>query len=300
MALNESVVIAGATGDLGQRVTRGLCQKGARVRALVRLNSASDKIEKVRALGAEPVPVDFESSAELAKACEGASVVVSALAGLSDVIVDVQSRLLDGSVAAGVPRFIPSDFAIDFTKIPRGSNRNLDFRSEFKERLDKAMIRSTSILNGAFMDLLTGTAPFILFDFKRVLCWGDPDQLMDWTTIDDTARYTARAALDPSTPRILKIAGDQLSARDLAALMTELSGERFKVFRPGGLGLFDLVIGITKLVAPQRNEHYPPWQGMQYMRNMYEGSAKFERLDNARYEMSWTTAREVLAKHLAQ
>ena len=41
------------------------------------------------------------------------------------------------AVDAGVPRFIPSDFAIDFTKIPEGGNRNLDLRREFHRRLER-------------------------------------------------------------------------------------------------------------------------------------------------------------------
>jgi len=41
--------------------------------------------------------------------------VVSALAGLRDVIVETQAALLDAAIKARVPRFIPSDFSIDFT-----------------------------------------------------------------------------------------------------------------------------------------------------------------------------------------
>jgi hypothetical protein len=67
--------------------------------------------------------------------------------------------------------------------------------------LDAAPIRATSILNGAFTDMLTGVAPFVVFRFRRILCRGIPEQLMDWTTIDDTARYTAKAAQDDGTPR---------------------------------------------------------------------------------------------------
>jgi nucleoside-diphosphate-sugar epimerase len=45
----------------------------------------------------------------------------------------------------------------------------------------------------------------ILFKLKRVLYWGNADQRMDFTTIDDTAAFTASAALDPSTPRFLRL-----------------------------------------------------------------------------------------------
>ena len=124
----------------------------------------------------------------------------------------------------------PADFAIDFTKIQPGVNRNLNLREEFRHRLDMATIRSTSILNGAFMDMLTGTAPFIL-------CF-------------------------------LKIDGEELSARRLQNIMTELSGTPFGLLRPGGLGGLKGLIRVTQLFSPERGEIYPPWQGMQYMHHL--------------------------------
>ncbi|MBB4639233.1 hypothetical protein FHS01_005300 [Longimicrobium terrae] len=223
---------------------------------------------------------------------------MSALSGLREVIVEAQTRLLEAAVSAGAPRFIPSDFAIDFTTLPPGSNRNLDLRREFKERVDRAPIAATSIMNGAFADMLTGVAPIILFKRRRILYWQDADQRMDFTTKDDVAAYTAAAALDPSTPRILRIAGDQVSARELAALMTDITGERFRLFRAGGLGLLGVLIKVARTVAPQPDEIYPPWQGMQYMYNMYSGLGAFRSLDNGRYpELRWTNARDVLTRH---
>jgi nucleoside-diphosphate-sugar epimerase len=163
---------------------------------------------------------------------------------------------------------------------------------------EKADIKLTSILNGGFMDMLTGVAPFILFKIDRILCWGDPNQFMDWTTIDDTAKFTAFAALDETTPKFLKIAGDEISANSLARIMTEITGRPHKILKPGGLGVFKFLIKTTKFFVPGSNELYPPWQGMQYMHNMYSGVTKFEKLDNDRYKMSWTKARDVLSEHL--
>src|SRR5688500_16552908 len=134
------VVLAGATGDLGGRIARALLEKGAEVRILIRPESDAGKVNALQNSGATICAVDFHNAAELTKACEGATCVVSALSGLHYVMVGVQTLLLNAAVAAGVPRFIPSDFAIDFTKLPYGNNSNLDFRKEFKERLDKAPI----------------------------------------------------------------------------------------------------------------------------------------------------------------
>ena len=144
--------------------------------------------------------------------------------------------------------------------------------------------------------MLTGRMPLILFRLKRVLYWGDADQRMDFTTIDDTAAFTASAALDASTPRALRIAGDQLSARELTEVVSEVTGEKFRLFRAGGLGALNALIKVTRALAPGGEQLYPAWQGMQYMRDMFDGRAKLEPLDNDRYPgMRWTTVRDVLA-----
>ena len=180
---DATVVVAGATGNLGGHIARALRERGASVRALVRDGTADDKLERLRERGVTIVSVDFSNVSQVAPAFSGASCVVSALAGLRDVIVGIQTLLLDAAIKAGVPRFIPSDYSIDFTKLPAGENRNLDLRREFHQCVDKTSIRATTIFNGAFADMLTGQMPLILFKRKRVLYWGDADQRMAFTTI---------------------------------------------------------------------------------------------------------------------
>ncbi len=294
------IVVAGATGNLGGRIVRALLERGASVKTFVRHSTGQDKLERLRALGVMAARVDVCRASELTPICSGASCVVSALQGLRDVIVEIQTVLLEAAIKARVPRFIPSDFSIDFTKLSPGGNRNLDLRREFHERLDRTPIAATTIYNGAFADMLTGQMPLILFKMHRVLCWGNADQRMDFTTMDDTAAFTARAALDPSTPRFLRIAGDQLSARELTALASEVSGEKFRLLRAGGLGTLGALIKITRTFAPGKEELYPAWQGMQYMRDMFGGRAKLDPLDNDRYPgIHWTTARDVLSARKA-
>ena len=164
---NSIIAIAGATGALGGHIARTLLEQGAKVRAIVRSSSDRERVEELRKWEADIAEVDFANEADITSAFLGGSCVVSALAGLRDTIVDTQTLLLEAAIKAGVPRFIPSDFSIDFTRLTPGTNRNLDFRREFHERLDKAPIAATSILNGMFTDLLTGQAPIILFKFKR-------------------------------------------------------------------------------------------------------------------------------------
>jgi uncharacterized protein YbjT (DUF2867 family) len=290
------VVLAGATGDLGGRIAVALGSRDARVRALVRAGTSEAKRAALRTAGATPVEVDFEDSAALASACAGAVCVVSALNGLAPTMLGLQGRLLDAAVAAGVPRFMPSDFSLDFTGTRPGDNRNMDLRRAFQARIDAAPICATSVLNGAFADLLTGAAPIVLHRLHRILYWGDADQPLDFTTKDDVADYAADVALDAAAPRFSRIAGDVVGARELAATMTRVSGQRYTLLRAGGIGRLSAVIAIARALSPKTDEPFPAWQGMQYMRDMSSGRGKLSPLDNERYgKTDWTRAEAVLA-----
>ena len=284
------IVLAGAAGDLGGRIAKALVARGAAVRALVRGEvSDADKARLVQP-GLTPTIVDMSDIGGVAAACEGAACVVSALSGLRGVIVDRQSLLLDAAVRAGVPRFIPSDYSADFTRTTPGDNRNFDLRREFKARADLADIKVTSILNGAFMDMLGAEMPIIQPRIRRVLYWGDADQKLDFTTKDDVAAYVAAASLDATTPRILRIAGDTLSASELAATLGRVTAERYRTLRVGGVGALGVMIDLARWIAPQPDAVFPPWQGMQYMRDMFSGRGKLDPLDNARYpDQTWTS-----------
>ena len=291
-----TIVVAGATGNLGGRIVAALLKRGARVVALTRPGSAPDKVESLRARGVVIASVDMGNVDGVATACQGASCVVSALLGLRSVMVDAQTVLLDGAVKARVPRFIPSDYALDFTKTEPGSNRNLDLHREFLARVDAAPIAATSILNGAFMELLLGQAPFILFKQQRVLYWHNADQPLDFTTMDNVAAFTAAAALDAHTPRFLRISGHQLTSRQMTSVASEVCGQKFTLTWAGNLFTLGAMITVMRALMPTTDDPFPPWQGMQYSRNMFSGLGLLQPLDNDRYPgIAWTSVNELLA-----
>ena len=295
--MSKIIAIAGATGNLGGKITNALLAKGAEVRAIVRLETDPQKIKILEEKGVKVFKVDTRNTSEISKHCIGADCLVSALAGLRETIIDTQRVFLDAAIEAKVPRFIPSDYSSDFTNLKEGENRNLDFRRAFHSYLETRPIKATTIFNGPFMDLLTTDMPLILFKQKRILCWGNPNQIIEFTTTDNVAEFTAEASMDNNTPRFLRIAGDRLSCNDFVKLLTELTGEKYKIFRPGGISLLNIIIKLTRLFSPSKNELYPAWQGMQYMRDMMEGRIVFQKYENERYpNIKWTSVKEFLTK----
>ena len=293
--MKKIIIIAGATGNLGGKIVKALLTKDVEVRAIVRLQTDEKKIIALQQKGVKVFQVDTGNQSEISKHCAGAHCFISALAGLKETIIDTQKIFLDAAIEANVQRFIPSDYSSDFTNLKVGQNRNLDLRRKFHEYLDKKPIKATTIFNGPFMDLLTTDMPLILFKVKRILCWGNPDQILEFTTTENVAQFTAAAAIDEDTPRYLRIAGDKLSCNDFVKLLTELTSKKYKIIRPGGIGLLNFLIKMTRFFSPLKNKLYPAWQGMQYMRDIMEGRIIFQKYDNDRYlNMKWTSVKEFL------
>ncbi|MFT4094260.1 MAG: NmrA family NAD(P)-binding protein [Niabella sp.] len=293
--MDKTILIAGATGNLGNKIVRALLNEPVSLRVLVRQETNSEKVRSLEQSGLQVVKVASWNKDHIAEACSGAACIVSALSGLRDTVIEAQTALLDGAVLARVPRFIPSDYSIDFTNLKEGRNRNLDLRRAFHRYLDHQNIQVTTIFNGAFMELLTTDMPLILSKINRILCWGNPDQLMEFTLTDDVARFTAKAVLDDDSPRYLKIAGDCVSCNHLVQLLTEVTGKKYKLLKPGGISLLNKLIRITQLLSPSRKKLYPAWQGMQYMRDMMEGRVMISSHDNDKYgALPWTRIKEFL------
>lgn len=295
--MKQTILVAGGTGNLGGRIVKALIKRGASVRVLSRNNLEGVKINKLTELGAEVIAVDMSDVEELKNACLSVSCVVSALAGLDDVIVDSQKLLLDAAIAAGVPRFIPSDFASDFTKMPEGENRNFDLRKEFHKYLDKSPIAATSILNGAFADILSYNTPLYNPNNHSVAYWGNnPDWKVNFSTMDNTADYTAAAALDSATPKILRIASFQISPNELIAIGSEVKKTNFKLVPMGSLEDFSASNKKERAAHPEgEKDLYPHWQANQYLYSMF--SVQNNPLDNDRYpDIEWTSAIDIISK----
>ncbi len=297
--MKHIILLAGATGNLGHRIVHALLKKEATIRAIVRPSADPEKITDLEQLGVAVFKVDLKDVKALTELCKDVTCVVSALQGLREVIVDTQKAILDAAVKAGVPHFIASDYSTDFNELPTGENRNFDLRKDFKKYLDAAPIRASSVFNGAFADILTYNTPVLDLKKKSIGYWGtDPDWKMDFTTMDDTAAFTAAAALDIDAPgdmpRDLHIAGFQVSPNDLVTLAKEITGENYQLIPMGGLKEFGEQVRQQRAANPEgEKELYPRWQSAQYMHGMF--STHHASLDNDRYPgIDWTDAKKFL------
>jgi hypothetical protein len=103
------VALAGATGNIGLPILNALL--GANHQVVVLTREGSNNTSKLpKSSNITVKEVDYASIESLRPALEGVKVVVSTLATES---IGAQTPLIDASIAAGVERFLPSEFGSD-------------------------------------------------------------------------------------------------------------------------------------------------------------------------------------------
>jgi len=293
--MEKTILVAGATGNLGNRICTELVKRGVTVKAIVRDSTDLDKIEILEKIGVEVRVIDLNDIDAISAECKNVNCVVSTLAGLGDVIIDLQKKILDGAIKAGLTRFIPSDFCTDYNDLKKGENRNFDLRRTFKKYIDQSPIKASSIFNGCFADILKYNTPILNLKEKSIGYWGDKaDWKLDFTTMDNTASFTAEVALDDSAPRDLQIASFQVSPNMIFEDVKEITGQEFPIYQLATLENFAEYIKKQRAENPAgENELYAKFQQGQYMYSMF--STQHNNLANNRYKgISWDTSVDYL------
>ncbi|WP_410628330.1 NmrA family NAD(P)-binding protein [Amycolatopsis sp. cmx-8-4] len=203
--MTTTVLLAGSTGVLGTRIAHHLlAQSDIALRLLLRASARNDpaKAEAIDALvakGAVVVVGDVTDPASLNLATAGTDVIVSALQGGTEIIVDGQIALAESAVRNGARRFLPSDFAIDLFAAPEGAPQ-FDIRKRAANVIDAMPLQVVHVLNGGFMDMMLDPRAAGIIDLNAgtVSLWGTGDEPFNLTTVEDTARFTAKIATDPA------------------------------------------------------------------------------------------------------
>lgn len=147
------IAVAGATGELGIPIVNALLAAGYHVTALSREGSGNvSKLPTSSSLSI--VEVDYSSVESLKTALRDHTVVVSTLTSTS---VDGQNPLIDAAIAAGVARFIPSEFGSDVVNSKRNQLPVFEGKVKTHEYLKVAGVKNlgfsyTVICTGTFLD----------------------------------------------------------------------------------------------------------------------------------------------------
>ena len=107
-------LVVGATGNVGGAVCKALTGQQKPLRAMVRETSDPERVRRLEELGAEVVHGELRDPASLARACAGATTVVSGATAIRSIGTDSitavdrdgQNALVDAAREAGVGHFV--------------------------------------------------------------------------------------------------------------------------------------------------------------------------------------------------
>ena len=233
---NRTVLIAGATGYLGQHLVRTYSEAGYWVRALARDES---KLSAVRPWVDEAFIGEATDPASIANICDGVDLVVSALGitrqtdqlSYQDVDYQANKNILDRALEAGVERFA---YIHILNAHKMGDVGVVKAKTQFVEALTNAPLRSTILCpSGFFSDL---SEVFRMAEQGRVYVLGKGD--------------------NPISP----ISGMDLAERCLLA--TEAGEKWVDVGGPETFDQLDIAtLAFEALGAPKKITHVPLWVG---------------------------------------
>jgi len=227
MQMEHRILLKGGTGQLGTATVKALRRHWWQVWVLTR-NPASDKAQAMAALGATLVGGNLKDRHALQAAMsrmDGVSSVVP-LATSYDPPEAFDSQLMgiknviDAAIEAGVGHFV----LFSANSANRALNRNLANRFRMEEYARDKGLRSTFLRPVAYMENFTRPQWGLHQQVLTKALLPTTRQLL--ITVDDIAEFAAIAVDHP--PRagstILELAGDELTAGDMAAALSEALG----------------------------------------------------------------------------
>jgi hypothetical protein len=203
--------------------------------------------------------------------------------------------VLDAAKRNGVRRMIPSDFAVDLFEVEDDWHPLLNMRKHADRAIAASGLEHVHVLNGVFMEYLF-EPQFGVFDVKQgtAAYWGDGATELDMTTMDDTARYTAEAALDRSLPSgKFAVVGDRMTVLAAGRVYEKVRGKHLVPRSQGTLADLERHILDTKAANLDPMAIVPA----AYQLAMFSGRATLKDVQNGRYpEIKPVTLRDYLTK----
>jgi len=160
--------------------------------------------------------------------------------------------------------------------------------------IDALPMQVVHVLNGAFMDMMLDPSAPGLVDVAggSVTLWGTGGERFDLTTVDDTARFTARVGTDPADlSGVHYLSGEQASFNTIIAETEQITG---RTLTRNVLGSAD---DLRRIVAAAED----PWSVvMQWYFLAMLTTPPFPTNDNDRYPDARPTGlRDYLTGHAA-
>lgn len=194
--MSLTVGIAGITGKFARELTSALFKyPNITIKGYCRDPS---KVPQAFASKIALVKGDAFDTSAIRSFVAGCDVVVCCYLGDDKVMTDGQKLLIDACAAEGVPRYLSSDWSVDYTKLELGQLFPKDPMIHVKAYLDaQDKVKGVHVLVGAFMDVIFSPLFGVWNDASTTIkYWGTGDEIWEATTYQNAAEYTAAVCAD--------------------------------------------------------------------------------------------------------
>lgn len=207
MASSITIGIAGMTGKFARLLTTTLLETYPEVKIKGLVRTPSKVAEHIASSpNVELVQGDAFEKDKLQTFVRGCDVVVCCYLGDNNLMVEGQKALIDAADQEHVPRYVASDWSLDWTKLKRGEL----FAKEpcqiiYAYLQEKKNIKGVHILIGGFTDVLF--APFFRLWNPETLtfqCYGTGEERWETTSYLNSAQFTAAVCVDNEATGVLR------------------------------------------------------------------------------------------------
>ncbi|KAK4496654.1 hypothetical protein PRZ48_012636 [Zasmidium cellare] len=194
----QHVVVSGPNGSLGPAVITNLLKAGFEVTVLTRNPSKTKEAYP----GVKVAEADYSNVEKLTATLKSAGKVdaVVCLLNREVHVLPAQIALIDATIAAGIPHYIPSSFGADMRK-PR--NRHLpplepkgDMEDYVVKKANEGALTFTIINQGVLLDWCLDRNILLNFDGQPIRLFDGGKGQISATTLDDTGKAVAGALLN--------------------------------------------------------------------------------------------------------
>jgi uncharacterized protein YbjT (DUF2867 family) len=291
MAAIKNVAIAGASGSLGSVIFTKLVDSGKfNIRVLKRSGS-----EASFPAGTDVVEVDFSSLESLTSALKGQDALISTLGNMG---LEGQTLLVDAAIAAGVTRFLPSEFGSNLDNPKTRSLPVFGYKVKTQEyileKVKTTHLTYTFVYNSAFLDWGL-QHDFILktSDYQPTII-DDGDAIFTATTIGSVGDAIVGILTHPEETknRSVYIGDIEVSQNQLLALAKKIAPE--KPWEPVYVKLDDLTAKSDERLAKglYDMETFAPYLFRAVMDPAYGG--RFVKTDNELLGVKGKTEEDII------
>lgn len=226
MSINK-VALVGATGNLGPAILKALLDADFEVTILSREGSTSTD-----SLASHPkqkiCKVNFDNTDSITSALKGIEGVVS---NVSSSALLTQKPIVDAAIAAGVRRFLPSDFGSDLTfeanrSVPLNTPKVEVHRYLVEKSKERPEFSYTGVHTGPFFDWCLRYGLYGDLKTHDVTLWDGGNTKFSTTTLASVGKAVVGVFrnLEATKNQELRVADTTVTQRELIEIVKEFDG----------------------------------------------------------------------------